>query len=121
MAKELTREVSLRFIKIADEIMGVKQLTQNQFADSVSMTSSNLIRIEKSEDNNVSIESLCLLIQLYKVSPVWLLTGQGVEYVDIKLLTAETDIKVSVSDIEAAVTNVTRALGVIKSAVNKNR
>lgn len=74
-----SRLVTERFLKEMDRIIGRKdgvKVTQNMFADIVGITSSNLTRLRRSQDNYVTLDALCKMIEHYGTSPVWLMTGE---------------------------------------------
>lgn len=114
MDKTYTREVTKRFLEASDIIMSEKKLTQTEFTESVDLTSSNLVRMRTRVDNNVSIESICEMIDRYGISPVWLITGHGDKFANSSKIAAKEMLKSRIVGMELAVDDIKQALKALK-------
>ncbi|MEO9145069.1 MAG: hypothetical protein ABI237_05880 [Ginsengibacter sp.] len=87
--KYYSKQVTLRFLKAMDAITGNREsgkITAQAFGNSVGMSSSNINRLRSPEtENTITVESLARLCENYKISPAWLITGEG------KMLSKEKD------------------------------
>ncbi len=72
------RTVTLRFVRSYEELRYLgKVKTKSEFAAKVGIaTASNIIRMEKNENNAPSLNSICLLFSEYNVNPDWLFFGK---------------------------------------------
>lgn len=78
-----TNEIGARIKKIRG------QLTQKEFADLLGVGRTSVVRYESGE-RTPDAEFLVKLNVIYKVQPLWLLTGQGADIAGEKLTPAES-------------------------------
>lgn len=119
MNKVYTRQVTERFLEASDKIIADKQLKQHEYAASVDVTSSNLIRMRNNPDNNVSLESICEMINQYGISPIWILTAAGGMFADSEKAVATNIISARIPAMEKAITEMQKAIKVIKKGIKK--
>lgn len=105
-----------RFLEASDIIMSEKQLTQFQYASTVDIASSNLVRMRNSQDNNVSLESICEMVHRYGISSSWLITGKGDKYADPAKVAAQGIVKSRIVGMELAVDEIKQALKILKKS-----
>lgn len=75
-------QITKRFITAMDKIIGTRdkkgKITTKSFGEVVGISSSNLNRLRSSTGENVvTVEAVGRLCNHYKVSPHWLIAGQG--------------------------------------------
>ena len=78
--KYYSKQITARFLAAMDAITSNREkgkITAQAFGNSVGMSSSNINRLRTSEENTITVESLARLSILYKISPAWLITGEG--------------------------------------------
>lgn len=73
-----TRAVSLRFVQSYEKLryLGIEK-NKVDFAQKVGTSATNLLRIEKNETSEPSLNSIVLLFDVYNVNPEWLFFGKG--------------------------------------------
>jgi hypothetical protein len=79
-----TDEINARFLQAIDSILRDRskgKVTDKAIGETIGMASTNITRIRNSQDslnkNSFTLEAVGRLLHFYKVSPTWLLTGQG--------------------------------------------
>jgi DNA-binding Xre family transcriptional regulator len=119
--KYFTRTITDRFLFAIDRIVGNRgagKVTYQKLGDVIGINSSNITRIRSNPDANaVTVEAIGRLCHNYKVSPYWLITGNGEMYSNDELINAYNNLEGRVDQLEKAVHLVEKAL----SKVNKSK
>lgn len=98
--KYYSKQITKRFLIAMDKITGTREgvkVTASAFGEVVGISSSNLTRLRTSNgDHAVTVEAIGRLCHHYKISPVWLITGQedeGDRTIEVRLQSLEKAIK----------------------------
>ena len=98
--------ITHRFLFAMDRIIGSRgagKVTALSFGRVVGISSSNLNRLRNSTGENcVTVEAIGRICSHYKISPYWLITGQGDMYNNDQLYAAYEAIEKRVTQIELA-------------------
>jgi hypothetical protein len=105
--KYYSYHITQRFIMAMDRIIGNRRngkVTAQSFGDVVGIKSSNLKRLRDSTgENSVTVEAIGRLYEHYKISPYWLITGQGDMWSNDELYAAYEALELRMSDAEEAI------------------
>lgn len=117
-SKYFSLQITERFLMAMGRIMGNRQngkITAEMFAGRVGMSASNINRMRKNPGQFfVTVEALGRLVEEYKISSYWLLTGYGDVYSNDELLSAYKSLEARVSEVEKAVNDVEKSIELMK-------
>ncbi len=121
--KYFSYNITQRFLFAMDRILGNRSMgkvTAQAFGDAVGMKASNIFRLRESTgENTVTVEAIGRLCNHYKISPYWLITGDGDMYSNSELMTAYKTLEGRMSNIEDAVKQIEVIVGITKSKAKK--
>ena len=121
--KYYSSHITKRFLFAMDHITGSKttgKVTAKLFGDIVGISSSNLNRIRNNPaEHAVTIEAIGRLCHHYKISPYWLITGQGDMYNNDELKTAYKTLESRFADLEKAFVDIEKSLSIIRKNKTK--
>lgn len=79
--KEFTQAITERFLHARKQILLDRsngKITAKDFSDTVGMSQSNIARIERNPGEfNVTLEAVGRICHFYKISPYWIIIGNG--------------------------------------------
>jgi hypothetical protein len=105
--KYYSYHITQRFLLAMDRIIGNRRngkVTAAAFGEIVGMKASNISRLRDSTGENcVTVEAIGRIYEHYKISPYWLITGQGDMWSNDELYAAYQALEIRVSDTEEAI------------------
>lgn len=120
--KYYTQHITVRFLKAMGVIMGNRsngKTTAKDFGEIVKINSTNLTRLRSSTgEHSVTVEAIGRMCNYYKISPYWLITGEGSMYADDQIINAYTNLESRVVALEDSVNQIEAEIG-SKNRVNK--
>ncbi len=75
--KKHSIEITKRFLKAMDLILADRGMKAGEFGEVVGMPASNISRLRAGGSNYVTLEAAAIMCKLYKISPSWLILGEG--------------------------------------------
>ena len=116
--KHFSRQITERFVFAMDRIIGSRsagKVTAQSFGEIVGIASSNLKRLRDfPEDHTVTVEAIGRLCDHYKISPYWLITGQGDMYNNDELYAAYQTLHTRISELEKSISIIEQTIKIIK-------
>jgi len=112
--KYYSYQVTQRFLQAMDHLLEREKITAAAFGEIVRIPSSNLARLRTSTgENTVTTEAIARICDHWKVSPYWLITGDGEIFTDASLFAAYESIETRVMEVEKAVKSIGKSLEIL--------
>ncbi len=109
--------ITQRFLLAMDRILGNRQkgkVTATSFGEIVGMSGSNLIRLRTSAgENTVTLEAIARMCNQWKISPYWLITGNGEMFTNAELYAAYETLEVRLQDVETSINMIEKTIEII--------
>lgn len=112
-----SREITERWLFAIDRIMGNRsngKVTQQRLGDELGISSSNINRLRNDQERNVTLEACARICSIYKISPYWLLLGEGELYSNSELFSAYEALEKRLSEAEKSLVSIEREQEKIK-------